>query len=300
MPPLALARRVGLAVVVATAVSAGVTATPASAEVDFWLNNASPDSFGPTNAWTPDADGANPSSGIGYYQQNPGVLFFVGDGNDTNQSTGSYSYAIEDGLNSPGGVTVSADDPFIGASSLACTTWGTFINGDPIVCNVDGSGSIGWIAAYIEDPGPSYNSMSLGGSHTAHVRFASTLAPVDAKGVALVPVKSYSAEKSRFSVRERVTLKTKSGRQIARGVDVITSNTPGYLRIRISDEKVLKLVRSGHDIEVQANVKHASGGQGVSGSGDTLGTLTIEKASAHNRKLLKEHAAFAVAHATSK
>lgn len=269
-----LSARLRIAVAVALAVTAlcGMTVSSASAYDEVWLNNETSVPFtegslcilvGSVSCldfpeWE---EGAVLAAG----KSNPGIHLLL------NVVTSSIDF--QDTWE-PSGVSghfkFIAIDPVIGAAYVECYGEG---NVSGFSCSV-----VDKLYAYLhQDSGAS--STLLGAQPSADVTFWSGLAPVNPKGVALLPVANYSSQ-GQGKVRERVVLRSNS-REIAHAETTLRFGERAEVEVKLPPS-VAKLIARGKTLDVQAAVAHADGSEGTGQST----TLALTKLTAAEKKLL--------------
>jgi len=274
--------RFAVLVIVAIALG-GIGASSASAYDVVWLNNSTSVPFTEGSfcvlvgavscaefpAWQ---EGAVLAAG----QSNPGISLVL-------QVTGVTPSAFKDTWFPPSGISghfeFDAVDPPIGPAFVQCS--GDVPGFDCAVADklyayfeqIGSSSPEGLIGS----PSPQRN----GSSSPVEARFWSGLAPVSHGGIALVPVASYSTRR-RGTVRERVILRSGSGRVLGRGKKTIRFGTRASIEVRLA-RGVSRTVASGSSIDVRASVTHADG---TVGKGQTTNALVLTRLTPALRPLL--------------
>lgn len=274
----ALSVRSRIATLVITAIAlSGISASSASAYDVVWLNNSTSVPFTEGSfcvlvgsvscAEFPEwQEGAVLQAG----RANPGISLIL-------QVTGVAPSSFKDTWYPPSGTSgyfeYNAVDPPIGPAFVQCS--GDVPGFDCAVADklyayfqqVGSSSTEGLIGS----PSPKRNNSS---SSPVEARFWSGLAPVSRSGIALVPVASYSTRR-RGTVRERVTLRSASGRVIGRGEKTVRFATRANIEVRLAPG-VARAVASGGSVKVRASVTHADGtvGKGQATNGLVLTRLT--------------------------
>ncbi len=286
---VAAARRVGVvshrfriaAVVMLATVTtalAGIGAPSASADTEVWLNNSTSIPFTEGSLcilvgslscslfpeWEKGAV-------LGAGKSNPGIRLLL-------QVTGPSAVKFTDTWypsGTSGYITFSAIDPAIGPTFVEC--WG---NVPGVSCPVADK-----LYAYLEQDSSSSSELlgsspGQSGRSSVDARFRAGVAFVGRRGVAAVPIASYST-KRRGAVRERVVLRSSMGRVLGSGEETVRLGAKGNVEVRLTP-RTARPIAGGDDVTVRASVTNADG---TAGSGQTTSLTLTSTTSALGRLL---------------
>lgn len=271
--------KIGAAIFVAAALTVSV-ASPAWAQDTFWMDN---DTSGILTMIT--YGGCAPDSASPFI--NGSAQFYApSDGAQWATLTGGYcpnNFQAVAGWDTQGvGEFASigswiADDPFLGAASLTCTTTAA-----PLMCSTDGLTSIfslvpgaSSLADTAVDGVQSRNRLA---SDTAvreavHVRFITSLAKVTANRTALVRVLPYSY--SNTTVTAKVILRdARTMKIIGTGKARVPTTKASTIKVKIP-AAIAKAAAARGGLLVVAQVSNVN----QAGTGDTTTQLTLERRS---------------------
>jgi len=266
--------RLALALVLAIAVAGlcGTTASSASAYDEVWLNNATSVRFteGSLCLLVGSLSCSNfpeweEGSVLAAGKSNPGIRLIL-----QVVTSPIYFYDTWEPAGVSGHFKFIAVDPVLGPAYVECYGEGD-VSG--FSCSVADK-----LYAYLhQDSGVSAGL--LGAQPSADATFWSGVAPVNRKGIALVPVASYSRSKQ-GKVRERVVLRS-SSREIAHAETTLQYGQRAEVEVKLPPS-IARLVAGGKSLDVQAAVAHADGTEGTGQST----TLTLTKLTAAEKTRL--------------
>ncbi len=255
---VSLRRRIAVMVTVAVVVSAavaGITASSSSAFDEVWLNNESNANFTEGSLCIlvgsvscSDFPEWEEGSVLKAGQANPGIELLLNVVTSPIDFTDKWETSGVSGV-----IKFVATDPVIGPANVECY----------------GEGNVGGFSCSVADHLYAYihgdtgaTSGLIGSSPSADVGFASGVAKLSRRGVAMVSIESYS-RLGHGSVRERVVLHGSKGRELGHGEKTVQFGQRTEIAVPLPSDIAKTVAHAKKGLEVQASVEHADATQGT-------------------------------------